>query len=188
MTKRDYLNELDKKVGDGDIGTGLYNSATKVLSNLKFLDLDNDFKNSIKKIGEDIGAGFGGTSGPLYMSFLLRASDYLENKFSDNKISNYINALKFGTEMIAKVGKAEKGDRTMLDYLINMNELFEKVDNIDDLKKVFNENKQKLLDEVKELKCKKGRSSYLDGKEIGFDEPGCVLVNIWLDYILNDKL
>ena len=188
LTKRDYLNELDKKVGDGDIGTGLYNSATKVLSNLKFLDLDNDFKNSIKKIGEDIGAGFGGTSGPLYMSFLLRASDYLENKFSDNKISNYINALKFGTEMIAKVGKAEKGDRTMLDYLINMNELFEKVDNIDDLKKVFNENKQKLLDEVKELKCKKGRSSYLDGKEIGFDEPGCVLVNIWLDYILNDKL
>ena len=67
---------------------------TKVLSNLGFLDLEEDFKGSIKKIGEDIGAAFGGTSGPLYMSFLLRASDFLEKKFSDNNIKNFVNALK----------------------------------------------------------------------------------------------
>lgn len=185
QTKRDELNDLDKKVADGDIGTGVYNSMAKILSNLQYLDLEEDFKNSIKRIGEDIGAGFGGTSGPLYMSFLLRASDFLEKKFSDNNIKNYINALKYGTEMIGKVGKAEKGDRTMLDFLINMCELFEKVDNINDLKKVFSENNKKLLEDIKLLKCKRGRSSYLDGKEIGFDEPGCVLVNIWLEYILN---
>ena len=188
LTKRDYLNDLDKKVGDGDIGTGLYNSSSKVLTLLPYLDLDEDFKNSVKKIGEDIGASFGGTSGPLYMSFLLRASDFLEPKFNENKINNYLNALKYGTEMIQKVGKAEKGDRTMLDYLLNMCELFEKVDNLEDLKKVFNENNNKILDDVKLLKGKRGRSSYLDGKEIGFDEPGCVLVNMWLDYILNNKL
>ena len=112
----------------------------------------------------------------------------MEKKFSDNKISNYINAFKYGAEMIAKVGKAKKGDRTMLDYLMNMTELFEKVDNLEDMKKVFNDNKDKILDEVKLLKSKRGRSSYFDGKEIGFDDPGCILVNIWLDYILNNKL
>ena len=185
QTKREELNNLDKKVGDGDIGTGLFNAMTKVLPNLQYLDLDEDFINSIKKIGEDIGAGYGGTSGPLYMSFLLRASDFLEKKFSDNKIKNYINAFKYGTEMISKVGKAQKGDRTMLDYLIPMSELFEKVDNIGDLKKVFNDNKDKLLNEVKQLKSKRGRASYYDGKEVGLDEPGCVLVNMWLEYILS---
>lgn len=185
QTKREELNNLDKKVGDGDIGTGLFNAMTKVLPNLQYLDLDEDFINSIKKIGEDIGAGYGGTSGPLYMSFLLRASDFLEKKFSDNKIKNYINAFKYGTEMISKVGKAQKGDRTMLDYLIPMSQLFEKVDNIGDLKKVFNENKDKLLNEVKQLKSKRGRASYYDGKEVGLDEPGCVLVNMWLEYILS---
>ena len=179
------VNNLDKKVGDGDIGTGLFNAMTKVIPNLQYLDLDEDFINSIKKIGEDIGAGYGGTSGPLYMSFLLRASDFLEKKFSDNKIKNYINAFKYGTEMISKVGKAQKGDRTMLDYLIPMSELFEKVDNIGDLKKVFNDNKDKLLNEVKQLKSKRGRASYYDGKEVGLDEPGCVLVNMWLEYILS---
>ena len=185
QTKREELNNLDKKVGDGDIGTGLFNAMTKVLPNLQYLDLDEDFINSIKKIGEDIGAGYGGTSGPLYMSFLLRASDFLEKKFSDNKIKNYINAFKYGTEMISKVGKAQKGDRTMLDYLIPMSELFEKVDNIGDLKKVFNDNKDKLLNEVKQLKSKRGRASYYDGKEVGLDEPGCVLVNMWIEYILS---
>lgn len=185
QTKREELNNLDKKVGDGDIGTGLFNAMTKVLPNLQYLDLDEDFINSIKKIGEDIGAGYGGTSGPLYMSFLLRASDFLEKKFSDNKIKNYINAFKYGTEMISKVGKAQKGDRTMLDYLIPMSELFEKVDNIGELKKVFNDNKDKLLNEVKQLKSKRGRASYYDGKEVGLDEPGCVLVNMWLEYILS---
>ena len=185
QSKRDELNDLDKKVGDGDIGTGVYHSMTKVLSNLGFLDLEEDFKGSIKKIGEDIGATFGGTSGPLYMSFLLRASDFLEKKFSDNNIKNFVNALKNGTEMIGKVGKAEKGDRTMLDYLINISELFEKVDNVSALKKVFDENDKKLLDNAKSLKCKRGRTSYLDGKEIGLDEPGCVLVSLWLGYIIN---
>ena len=185
QSKRDELNDLDKKVGDGDIGTGVYHSMTKVLSNLGFLDLEEDFKGSIKKIGEDIGAAFGGTSGPLYMSFLLRASDFLEKKFSDNNIKNFVRALKNGTEMIGKVGKAEKGDRTMLDYLINISELFEKVDNVNSLKKVFDENDKKLLDNAKSLKCKRGRTSYLDGKEIGLDEPGCVLVSLWLGYIIN---
>ena len=37
LTKRDYLNDLNKKVGDGDIGTGLYNSVIKVLANLPYL-------------------------------------------------------------------------------------------------------------------------------------------------------
>ena len=187
LTKRDYLNELDKKVGDGDIGTGLYNSMIKVLSNLPYLDLDNNFKNSIKEIGKDIGTAFGGTSGPLYMSFLLRASDFLEDKFNENKISNYLKAMKYGTEMISKVGKAKKGDRTMLDFLMNINELFEGIDNFEDLKNIFNENKDKFLDEIKLLKSKTGRSSYFDGKEIGLDEPGCVLVKIWLDYLFNYK-
>ena len=185
QTKRDELNTLDKKVGDGDIGTGTNNASIKVLSNLQYLDLDEDFKNSIKKIGEDIGAGFGGTSGPLYMSFLLRGSDFLEKKFSDNKIKNFKDALKYGTEMISKVGKAQKGDRTMLDYLIPISELFEKADNLDDLKKVFNDNKDKLLNDVKQLKSKRGRGAYYDGKEVGLDEPGCYLVNLWLEFILN---
>ena len=186
QSKQEELNTLDKKVGDGDIGTGMYNAIGKSLENLKYYDFENDFKNSIKNIGEDIGAGFGGTSGPLYMSFLIRASDFLENKFENNKIENYLNSLFNGSEMISRVGKAKVGDRTMLDYLIPMSKLLLNCKSFDEVKKVFNENRNKLLDDVKKLQSKRGRSSYLDGQEIGFDEPGCVLCDLWMNFIIEE--
>ena len=186
QSKQEELNTLDKKVGDGDIGTGMYNAIGKSLENLKYYDFENDFKNSIKNIGEDIGAGFGGTSGPLYMSFLIRASDFLENKFENNKIENYLNSLFNGSEMISRVGKAKVGDRTMLDYLIPMSKLLLNCKNFDDVKKVFNENRNKLLDDVKKLQSKRGRSSYLDGQEVGFDEPGCVLCDLWMSFLIQE--
>jgi len=186
QSKQEDLNTLDKKVGDGDIGTGMYNAIGKSLENLKYYDFENNFKNSIMKIGEDIGAGFGGTSGPLYMSFLIRASDFLENKFENNKIENYLNGLFNGSDMISRVGKAKVGDRTMLDYLIPMSKLLLNCKNFDDVKKVFNENRNKLLDDVKKLQSKRGRSSYLDGQEVGFDEPGCVLCDLWMNFIIEE--
>ena len=186
QSKQEELNTLDKKVGDGDIGTGMYNAIGKSLENLKYYDFENDFKNSIKNIGEDIGAGFGGTSGPLYMSFFIRASDFLENKFENNKIENYLNSLFNGSEMISRVGKAKVGDRTMLDYLIPMSKLLLNCKSFDEVKKVFNENRNKLLEDVKKLQSKRGRSSYLDGQEVGFDEPGCVLCDLWMNFIIEE--
>ena len=186
QSKQEELNTLDKKVGDGDIGTGMYNAIGKSLENLKYYDFENNFKNSIMKIGEDIGAGFGGTSGPLYMSFLIRASDFLENKFENNKIENYLNGLFNGSEMISRVGKAKVGDRTMLDYLIPMSKLLLNCKSFDEVKKVFNENRNKLLEDVKKLQSKRGRSSYLDGQEVGFDEPGCVLCDLWMNFIIEE--
>ncbi len=186
QSKQEELNTLDKKVGDGDIGTGMYNAIGKSLENLKYYDFENNFKNSIMKIGEDIGAGFGGTSGPLYMSFFIRASDFLEMKFENNKIENYLNGLYNGSEMISRVGKAKVGDRTMLDYLIPMSKLLLNCKSFDEVKKVFNENRNKLLDDVKKLQSKRGRSSYLDGQEVGFDEPGCVLCDLWMSYLIEE--
>ncbi len=174
-------------MGDGDIGTGMFNAISKSLLNLKYLDFNNDLKNCYKQIAEDIGAGFGGTSGPLYMSFVLCGLQSIENKESENNIKNYLNALKEGSKMIMKVGKAKVGDRTMIDYLVPMSEMLEKCENIDDLKKVFNDNRLKLLEDIKKLKSKRGRSSYLNGQEVGLDEPGCVLCDFWIKFVI-DKL
>lgn len=183
--KEEYLNTLDKKVGDGDIGTGASNAATKAYENLKYLNFDKELKTSLKKIGEYIGAGFGGTSGPLYMSFLLRGSDFLKEKECENTIKDFIKALTEGAKMIMNVGKAKLGDRTMLDYLIPMSQKYESCNNIEQIKTIFNENRNTLLNDIKQLRSKRGRSSYLDGKEVGYDEPGCVLIDLWMEFILS---
>jgi dihydroxyacetone kinase len=175
-TKVDYLNSLDKKVGDGDIGTGVLNAILKAEGSMKYLNFKSDLNNSLKQIAEDIGSGFGGTSGPLYMSFLLRGSDFIKSIESDNSVNDFMTALNEGAKMIMKVGKANVGDRTMVDYLIPLSEaMLNNVNTIEDVKEVFNKKRIELLETVKNLKSKRGRSSYLEGKEIGMDEPGCVL-------------
>ena len=177
QSKEEFLNTLDKKVGDGDIGTGTFNAVTKAKEDLKFLNFETNLKSSLKRIAEHIGAGFGGTSGPLYMSFLLRGSDFIKEKESENSVKDFVQALTEGARMIMNVGKAKLGDRTMIDYLIPMSEKFAPCESIEQIKKVFNENRKTLLEQVKQMKSKRGRSSYLAGKEIGLDEPGCVLVD-----------
>ena len=119
------------------------------------------------------------------MSFLLRGSDFIKEKESENTVKDFVKALSEGARMIMNVGKAKLGDRTMIDYLIPMSEQFEPCENIEQIKKVFNENRKELLEKVKHMKSKRGRSSYLDGKEIGLDEPGCVLVDLWMEFILS---
>ena len=69
--------------------------------------------------------------------------------------------------------KNKIGDRTKIDYLIP---ILLNSKSFDEVKKVFNENKNKLLEVVKKSQSKRGRSSYLDNQEVGFDEPGCVLL------------
>jgi hypothetical protein len=41
-------------------------------------------------------------------------------------------------------------------------------------------------EEVKSIKAKRGRSSYLQGKEIGYSEPGCELVKLWIMFLIKE--
>ena len=54
----------------------------------------------------------GGTSGPLYAAFLLRASAALARDAND-----WASALRDGCSAVADLGGARPGDRTMLDAL-----------------------------------------------------------------------
>lgn len=195
ISKCDYLNELDKIVGDGDLGIGVEKAMKGVLSNLKELDFDQNLRFSLKQMGEIIASSFGGTSGPLYACFILKGSDCLCQDVKENKINNCIQGMIQGTEMISKIGGAKLNDRTMLDYLIPLGQIFyEKLSELEktnkemtikDLKILFDSKNEKLLTNAKNLKARRGRSSYLQGKEIGHEEPGCVLVSLWIGFIIN---
>jgi hypothetical protein len=41
-------------------------------------------------------------------------------------------------------------------------------------------------EEVKSIRAKRGRSSYLQGKEIGYKEPGCELVKMWITFLIKE--
>lgn len=189
IDKEKYLNEIDSLVGDGDLGSGVSRACHEILDRIQYLDLLNNFKQSFKSIGDTIGRSFGGTSGPLYSIFFIKGSNFLEDLEINNKIDNYLRAFIEGVSYIQKIGRGNIGERTMLDVLIPLSVYFESI--LKEKEKSFDfDYLIKLLDEkikhVKTLKAIRGRSSYLQGKEIGYCEPGCELVKIWMLFLIKE--
>lgn len=186
--KEAYFNQLDAAVGDGDLGIGVSRASQGILKILDFLPLEENLPKAFNILGEVIANSFGGSSGPLYGIFLIRASQKLATKLNDNQIDNFYQGLKEGFAGISEVGRAKVGERTMLDVLDHViksfGDLITKKEV--DTSKVLNalaEAAKTGAQNASQLSAKRGRSVYLQGKEVGQKEPGCELVVEWLNLI-----
>jgi len=188
VDKEAYFNQLDANVGDGDLGIGVSRASATILKILDYLPFEDNLVKTFKIIGELVAASFGGSSGPLYGIFLVRGSQKLAEKLADNKVENFANALKEGFAGISEVGRAKVGERTMLDvldYVIRRAEELVKSGESDVLKVLtaLAESARSGAEHASGLTAKRGRSVYLQGKEVGQKEPGCELVAEWLNLV-----
>lgn len=174
LSEKDFLNDLDEKIGDGDHGS---NMAGGVLAAKELLDeLDgDDAKEILTAIGSAFAKNVGGTAGPLYGAALLEAA-----KIVDKNSALDVDTLEkiFGTavETIQKRGGAQRGDKTMLDVLIPIHETFRAALNTDKpLDEILTEARDAArdgFDFAKTIAAKKGRAAALRKKSVGFDDPG----------------
>ena len=113
---QDHLTDLDRVVGDGDIGISLARGAAAIES--EFAGYDTSSAAAILRgISATVRRAVGGTSGPLYAVFLLRGAAALE-KQGTSDVAAWASAFKEGCQGISELGGAAEGDRTMLDALI----------------------------------------------------------------------
>ncbi|AUW96121.1 dihydroxyacetone kinase subunit DhaL [Streptococcus pluranimalium] len=153
-----YLSELDTPIGDGDHGGNMARGMAAVMENLvgkTFASADEVFK----MVSMQLISKVGGASGPLYGSAFMGLTKALEAG-QDLK-----SGLQDGLDMIKKRGKAEVGEKTMVDVwtpvlgAINDGQLTaELVD--------------KTVEATKDLKATKGRASYVGERSIGHIDPG----------------
>ena len=98
------LTEMDREVGDGDLGSDLARGSRALLSQL------NEFSTGdatatlreIRLILEDV---LGGSSGPLYGVLFLKASAAL-NAAASSELENWATAIEAGCSAITEVGGA----------------------------------------------------------------------------------
>ncbi len=186
--KEGYYNSLDAEVGDGDLGMGVAKSAELALKALPRLPWDGNLPECFTELGEIMAQGFGGTTGPLYAFFLVKGSQKLAKQLDENGVEQWFNAFKEGFNAIKEVGKAELGDRTMLDAMGPAVSAFEHAisqGNKDTsfLAKLVTEAAAKGAENASQMKAKRGRSTYLQGKEVGKKDPGCELVKDWIELV-----
>ena len=176
------LTRLDQAVGDGDLGISLARGARAVERELALYPLD-DPAATLRALSATLRRALGGTSGPLYAVALLRAAVVFERE-RDASLQRLASALRAACDAIAEVGGAARGDRTMLDALIPAADALEAAARSDlprpEALRRCVEAAERGGAATARLVPRRGRSSYLGERALGYVDPGALAVVVWL--------
>ena len=174
IEQKQYLSDLDQAIGDGDHGFNMARGFEVVMQKLNETP-GADIGEVLKTVAMTLISNVGGASGPLYGSLFLKASGAAKG-VTEVDLPGFIPILKEGILGVQARGKAELGEKTMLDVLLPVLELLEK-DSAAGLsgREAF-ANAEKLaaecMEKTKDIIAKKGRASYLGERSIGHIDPG----------------
>lgn len=173
------LTDLDRLVGDGDLGSNLARGARAVLLEIEGYR-DKSPASVLRALSASLRRTVGGTSGALYAAGLLRASQVLDGRTTATA-ADWSAALKAGAEAIAEIGDGRAGDRTMLDALLPAAARFtgEASGGLAAAVRAAKEGAAATA----ALAPRRGRSSYLGDRVLGVPDPGAEAVAAWLEEI-----
>lgn len=170
---KEYLTELDSPIGDADHGT---NMARGMHAAAEPANLDQpDLATLFKKVGLALVSKVGGTAGPLYGTFFMRAAKEVgaAETLDAPGLSRVLHA---GLQGVLDRGKAELQDKTMVDALTPALEAFDtEVAKGADLTAATATAAQAAragAEATTPMLARKGRASYLGERSIGHQDPG----------------
>ncbi len=177
VAQKDYLTRLDAEIGDGDHGLNMARGFTAAQEKVEDMDDTTQPGPVLKAIGKALVNNVGGAAGPLYGTGFLRAGEACDETTSLN-VANMEKLLGAAIQGIKERGRAEQGDKTMLDVLIPVYECFTPENS--DGKTLFqcladaSKAAKDGVDFTKTIVAKKGRASYVGERSIGHEDPGAV--------------
>jgi len=185
---------LDREIGDGDHYINMKRGCEAItgladeLSTLSSAD-------ALNKIGMKLLSTIGGASGPLFASFFMSMSKSLKaNNASSDIFSTLQIALAFeaGVQAIMQRGKAQAGEKTMLDVLIPVATTFkqfaEQGQSSKDIAAALKTIASDGLESTRNMLATKGRASGLGERAIGHLDAGAkscqVIIHTVCDLVL----
>lgn len=172
-TNRNEWTRLDGDIGDGDHGINMSIGFREVVKQLDAIPDDTDIAGTFKLVGMTLLRKVGGASGPLYGSFFMKAgaevADQTEVSFDDLR-----RMLRAGVDSIQARGKAQLGDKTMLDSYLPGLDVLEAADAADPGAALteFVARMKQGSDDTIPLVAKKGRAMRLGERSVGHRDPG----------------
>ncbi len=114
---KSLLNNLDREIGDGDHGENMDRGLSAVVTALAALPDDATPAAALRSVAMTLISTVGGASGPLYGTAFLKAAEPLGDA-SELDGSVVVSMLTAARDGIVSRGKAELGDKTMVDAWI----------------------------------------------------------------------
>lgn len=172
----ELLGKLDSIAGDGDHGIGMRRGADAAAAAGQAA-AGTGVRTILTCAGDAWSERAGGTSGALWGTALIALGDALGNKESYSEADAAAAVTAFA-EAITALGKAEVGDKTMVDALLPFAEVFTaelgRGAPVERALTVAASAAMIAADRTSELSPKKGRARPLARKSIGHPDPGAV--------------
>ena len=172
---RNYLTALDAAIGDGDHGVNMDRGFAAAVERLPEAAATGDVGELLRGVGMTLLSTVGGASGPLYGTFFVRLGGACRGK-ADLSLGEWVAAFDAGVEGIRFRGRAEPGDKTMVDALLPAR---------DALRAAVKEGAElpqalaaaaaaagEGMRATTPLVARKGRASYLGERSAGNQDPG----------------
>ena len=171
------LIELDRPIGDSDHGENMDRGFKAVMDKLAEAPPETPAA-ALKLTAMTLMSKVGGAAGPLYGTAFLRAATAL-GESSDVDAATLAAALQAARDGIVARGKAESGDKTMVDAWTPAIEAAAAAagDGDGDVRKVLlaaAEAAEAGAVSTDPMLARKGRASYLGERSIGHRDPGAV--------------
>ena len=168
------LESLDREIGDGDHFINMKRGSSTIADmHEELASLPPDV--ALQKIGMKLLSTIGGASGPLIASFFMAMSKHIK-EHGCHHLTDIAAAFAAGVESIKQRGKADLGEKTMLDVLIPVSRKFNELAAANAAREtVFEQLKQEALhgmQATRDMIATKGRAAFLGERAIGHIDPG----------------
>src|ERR671917_2135505 len=114
--RKNELVRLDTAIGDGDHGTNMDRGMRKAVEKLDGVE-GEDIGALLKTVGMALVSSVGGAAGPLYGTLFLQMGMASAGR-EELDLAGWTAALEAGVQGVQTRGKAEPGDKTMIDALL----------------------------------------------------------------------
>ena len=168
------IEKLDQEIGDGD---HIFNvqRGIKLVIELEPIIKHLSMSKALNQIAMKILSGIGGSSGALFGTLFMTMAK-VSNIDDGIDYKKAINMFVNGVEAVKQRGKADVGEKTMMDVLIPvancLKEGVEKDIDLKDLMRKTIETAEKGMLSTKNLLATKGRASFLGERSKGHIDPG----------------
>lgn len=172
------LTEIDSAIGDGDHGIGMETGFKKALENLEIND-PATVNDVFKTIGTSMISSMGGASGVIFGTMFVGGLKNLEP--TENLSTKVLAGLMADALQGVKMrGKAEIGDKTMIDALQPAVEALKQNEDAPLLKGLQKAEEKALegVEKTKEYQANFGRAKSLGERAVGHQDAGAT--SVWI--------
>lgn len=179
IASKPYLTEIDSVIGDGDHGIGMAGGMQKAKKKLLRMEDETNAYAVFEAAGKAMLMSMGGASGVIFGSLYLAGAKDMEPK-EVLTAADLAKMERMSLLAIQERGKAEVGDKTMVDALAPAVEAMEKAapGSLLDMLKAAEEAARQGMEETKKYVARFGRAKSLMERAIGHQDAGAT--SVWL--------